>query len=125
VLTTTSLPTAICCGNDRMALAVYGMLRTRGLRIPEDISVAGYDDYRLISETLYPPLTTVALPCREIGRRAARMLTEPNKERGRICVPGPVHRRESVTTIVRRQRPWDRWGLLKNGGFLAHRNRKE
>ncbi len=41
VLASTALPTAICCGNDRMALAVYGMLRARGLRIPEDISVAG------------------------------------------------------------------------------------
>jgi LacI family transcriptional regulator len=100
VLASAALPTAICCGNDRMALAVYGMLRARGLRVPEDISVAGYDDYRLISETLYPPLTTVALPYREIGRQAALMLTEPDKERGRVCVPGPVHWRESVTTIT-------------------------
>ena len=100
VLATSPLPTAICCGNDRMALAVYGMLRARGLRIPEDISVAGYDDYRLISETLYPALTTVALPYREIGQQAARLLTEPTTETQRICVPGPVHWRESVATIT-------------------------
>ncbi len=100
LLATSPLPTAICCGNDRMALAVYGMLRARGLRIPDDISVAGYDDYRLISETLYPALTTVALPYREIGRQAARLLTEPKAEPRRICVPGPVHWRESVATIA-------------------------
>jgi len=53
-----------------MALRVYGVLRSRGLKVPEDISVAGFDNYRAIAETLYPPLTTVELPYRAMGQRA-------------------------------------------------------
>ncbi len=37
-----------------MALKVYGILRSRGMKLPEEISVAGYDNYRVIAETLYP-----------------------------------------------------------------------
>lgn len=69
-------PTVICAGNDRLAMQLYGMLRSRGVRVPEDMSIAGYDDYRLISETLYPPLTTVELPYRRIGEVAAMRLLE-------------------------------------------------
>ena len=91
-------PTAICCGTDRMAIAVYGLLRMRGLSIPGDISVAGYDDHRLISEMLFPQLTTVELPCRAIGRRAAELLLaagEPGTG-APIEIGGAVRWRESV-----------------------------
>ncbi|GGN20614.1 MULTISPECIES: LacI family DNA-binding transcriptional regulator [Marinomonas] len=67
-------PTAICCGNDIMALKIYRMLRSRGVRIPEDISVAGYDNYLAITESLSPSLTTVDLAYREIGMEAAKLL---------------------------------------------------
>ena len=67
-------PTAICCGNDRMAIGVYGLLRTRGLRLPEGMSVAGYDDHRTISEALHPALTTVTLPYDAMGALAARLM---------------------------------------------------
>lgn len=98
-------PSVICCGNDEMALRTYGVLRSRGLKVPEDISVAGFDNYRAIAETLYPPLTTVELPYRKMGQRAAeRVLTliasdtqattgEPEK------IAGPVHWRSSVTAL--------------------------
>ena len=89
-------PTAILCGNDRMAIGIYGMLRARGLRIPEDVSVAGYDDYRLISETLYPQLATVELPYREIGRRAAALLLDPHPPTSPILIGGEVRWRASV-----------------------------
>ena len=89
-------PTAILCGNDRMAVAVYGMLRARGLRIPEDVSVAGYDDYRLISETLFPQLTTVELPYRAIGQRAAELLSDPEPPAAPVRVAGEVRWRASV-----------------------------
>ena len=69
-------PTAICCGNDRLAMAVYGILRRRGISVPEDVSVVGYDDHRLISETLYPALTTAELPYRAMGARAAQTLLD-------------------------------------------------
>ncbi|WP_373740380.1 LacI family DNA-binding transcriptional regulator [Neisseria sp.] len=69
-------PSVICCGNDEMAVRVYGILRTAGLRIPEDISVAGYDNQLTIAETLYPPLTSAELPYVEMGARAAERLME-------------------------------------------------
>ncbi|MEM7024993.1 MAG: LacI family DNA-binding transcriptional regulator [Pseudomonadota bacterium] len=69
-------PTVICCGNDRLAMAVYGILRDRGIAIPDDMSVVGYDDHRLVSETLYPALTTAELPYFAMGGRAARCLLE-------------------------------------------------
>ena len=67
-------PTVLCLGNDQMAIRVYGMLRSRGLRIPEDISIAGYDNDRMIAEILFPPLTTVELPYHAIGARAAETI---------------------------------------------------
>ncbi len=95
-------PTVICCGNDAMAMQLYGLLRARGIRVPEEMSVAGYDDHRVIAETLHPPLTTVVLPYLAIGRRAAERLlgliagAEPETENPAI-VPGPVAWRSSVT----------------------------
>jgi LacI family transcriptional regulator len=94
-------PTVFCCGNDKMALKVYGILRSRGLRIPEDISVAGYDNHRVIAETLYPPLTTVELPYNAMGARAAQRLIDAISGEGRndaapLLVGGPVHWRASV-----------------------------
>ena len=64
-------PTAICCGNDRLAMAVYSIPRSRGVAVPEQVSVVGYDDHRLISETLYPALTTAELPYSAMGARRA------------------------------------------------------
>ena len=54
-------PTAIFLSNDMMALGAYDALKERGLRIPEDVSVVGYDD-REIAQFMRPPLTTVVLP---------------------------------------------------------------
>ena len=64
-------PTVICCGNDTMAMRLYGLLRAHGLRVPEDVSIAGYDDYRPIAETLYPPLTTARLASFSLKSRSA------------------------------------------------------
>lgn len=69
-------PTAILCGNDKMAMRVIFMLQRRGLRVPADVSVVGFDDFRLISEALDPGLTTVALPYREIGALSGRRVLE-------------------------------------------------
>jgi LacI family transcriptional regulator len=95
-------PTVFCCGNDRLALKVYGILRSRGLRVPDEVSVAGYDNYRVIAETLYPPLTTVELPYTAMGVRAAQRLLglisgESLEDTGPAIVAGPVYWRGSVT----------------------------
>jgi LacI family transcriptional regulator len=66
-------PTAIFAGSDQQALGVYEAARQRGLRIPEDLSVVGFDDLP-VSRWLSPPLTTVRQPLAEMGRAAADML---------------------------------------------------
>lgn len=98
-------PSVICCGNDEMALRVYGLLRKRGLNIPEQISVTGYDNYRAIAEVLVPALTTVELPYSEMGRQAATQLLEmieagdfQHRSEGPKRVSGPVVWRSSVTS---------------------------
>ena len=87
-----------------MALRLYGLLRSRGIRIPEEISVAGYDNYRVIAETLFPPLTTVELPYLAMGQIAARHLLElisdgTEKPENPGLVSGPVRWRSSVTAL--------------------------
>ncbi len=71
-------PTAIVCVNDFMAIGVMRSLREHGLRIPEDVSVTGFDNIRL-AEYAEPPLTTVHIPRDEIGRLAFAALA-PDKE---------------------------------------------
>jgi LacI family transcriptional regulator len=103
LLALASPPTVLCCGNDRLAVAVYGILRTRGISVPEGMSVAGYDDYRVISETLYPPLTTMELPYGRMGEEAARMMMltglrgdQPLPVGTRLLVQGELRWRSSV-----------------------------
>lgn len=96
-------PTVLCCGNDEMALRVYDILRSRGINIPEQISVAGYDNYTAIAETLNPPLTTVELPYWAMGVKAANLLLDliAGKTIDRktpMVVGGPVRWRSSVAS---------------------------
>jgi len=69
-------PTAVFCGNDEMALQVYNAAAELGLSIPSDLSVVGFDDYRLFSEGLRPALTTVALSYQRMGKIAADILLD-------------------------------------------------
>ncbi|MCZ2147629.1 MAG: LacI family transcriptional regulator [Bryobacterales bacterium] len=66
-------PTAIICVNDFMAVGVLRELRDRGLRVPQDVSVTGFDNIKL-SEFCYPALTTVHIPRERIGRHVFAML---------------------------------------------------
>jgi LacI family repressor for deo operon, udp, cdd, tsx, nupC, and nupG len=66
-------PTAIFCANDEMAMGAMHEIRRAGLRVPQDISVAGFDDIRY-AEILDPPLTTIAQPAEMIGERTMRRL---------------------------------------------------
>jgi ABC-type polar amino acid transport system ATPase subunit len=68
-------PTAVFAGNDEMATGAYVAVRKAGLRIPEDISIVGFDDTP-IAGRLWPAMTTVRLPIREMGRAAARLLLD-------------------------------------------------
>jgi DNA-binding LacI/PurR family transcriptional regulator len=94
-------PTALFCFNDRMAMGAYRAVRHRGLRIPQDVSVVGYDDQEYIAADLDPPLTTVALPHYAMGRRAVEALVA-SVQRGSpapadvVLQPCPLVRRSSV-----------------------------
>ncbi len=92
-------PTAIFAASDMMALGVYDALRERGLRIPSDVSVVGYDD-REIARFMRPALTTVVLPHTAMGRQAAEALldgqTLPGARQPQIKVDCPLVDRNSV-----------------------------
>jgi LacI family repressor for deo operon, udp, cdd, tsx, nupC, and nupG len=81
-------PTAIFCFNDEMAIGVIQVARRRSLRVPEQLSVIGFDDIRFASYT-EPPLTTIAQPMRAIGEGTVRLLVE--------ILSGDVAMPESVT----------------------------
>lgn len=68
-------PTAVFCFCDRTALGVYEAAARRGLRIPQDLSVIGFDD-ESYSATMMPPLTTMELAHGEITAKAVEILTE-------------------------------------------------
>lgn len=78
--------TAIVAANDTVALGACAALRDQGLRIPEDISVAGFDDLPFSVDAV-PALTTVRLPLYEAGARAGRLAM------GREAAPPGVSRR--------------------------------
>ena len=61
-------PTAIFCANDEMAIGCLHAAKSAGLRVPDDISVIGFDDIRY-AEVTDPPLTTIGQPAEEIGER--------------------------------------------------------
>ena len=68
-------PDALFCASDDLATGVLAALHDRGLRIPRDVAVVGFDD-RSLAVHQRPPLTTVALPLLEMGRIAGRLLLE-------------------------------------------------
>ena len=69
-------PTALFCATDRMAMGAYDALRDLGLRVPDDVSVVGFDNQELIAAYLRPALTTVALPHYAMGRWAVEHLLQ-------------------------------------------------
>ena len=66
------LPTAIFCYNDMTAIGLMSAARQAGLSVPEDLAVVGFDDIPLAAY-IYPSLTTVAQPQRDMGRQAMNM----------------------------------------------------
>lgn len=72
-LTLEQPPTAIICANDSMALGAINKLHESGLKVPEDISIIGFDDIEFASQII-PPLTTVSAPINEISMRSFNML---------------------------------------------------
>ena len=91
-------PTGIFAFNDRIAAGVVMWAHRRGIRIPEDLSIVGYDDQQLVAAELDPPLTTVSLPHAAMGRWAMEValgLREADTESPHL-MDCPIVRRASV-----------------------------
>lgn len=85
-------PTVVLCANDVLAVGAIKEARAMGLRVPEDVSIVGFDDIELARVT-WPELTTVHVPHRDMGRRAAVVLIE-HLENGR-----PIRGQELPTEL--------------------------
>jgi len=90
-------PTAIFASNDVSAFGAMEAVREHGLRIPDDVSVVGFDDIPQAAH-VHPPLTTVRQPLEKMGRTATRMLLEYINDPQR-----PIERVELPTELVLRQ----------------------
>ena len=75
-------PTAIVAGNNMATIGAMRAIRARGLRVPQDISIVGFDDFEW-ADCFEPRLTLVAQPCEEIGRRAAALADGAHRRAGR------------------------------------------
>jgi DNA-binding LacI/PurR family transcriptional regulator len=87
--------TALFCANDEMAIGVVRALHEHGRRVPDDISIVGFDDI-MVSEFLWPPLTTVRQDFRRIGAELVRLVVEQIGANGRAT----PHRVLVPTTLV-------------------------
>ncbi len=92
-------PTAVFCSNDMVALGAMEGAREMGLRIPQDLSVVGFDDMPL-SSYVAPRLTTIHQPAYDMGRRAARILMSQTRVESDKAVQQmlPVHLVERDST---------------------------
>jgi LacI family transcriptional regulator len=89
-------PTAIFAVNDNTAIGVMAAAHTLGLRVPEDLSLVGYNDIPVVNR-LPVPLTTVRVPFQQIARGAIDLLLEPDREpRTRVATPTLIPRRSTI-----------------------------
>jgi LacI family transcriptional regulator len=107
LLTLPDRPTAIFASNDMMAFGAMDAARDCGLRIPEDVSIVGFDDLPQSAQT-HPPLTTVRQPLQEMGRAAVDMLLglikQPDKPPERTRLKTELVIRGSCQPPARRSR---------------------
>ena len=107
------LPTAVMCSNDMTAIGVLHKLYRAGLKVPEDLSVIGFDDIHIAQVTI-PPLTTIQMSCFELARAAVTALRahieEDGEARRNYKIPTSLMVRESTgapksSVVVRAKSP--------------------
>jgi LacI family transcriptional regulator len=105
LLTGTRLPTAVMCSNDMMAIGVLHKAYRNGLRVPDDLSVIGFDNIHITQMTI-PPLTTIQMSCFELARAAVMAL--------KAHVEGKPEREYSIDTklVVRESTGFPRGSML-------------
>ncbi|AYO33930.1 substrate-binding domain-containing protein [Haemophilus influenzae] len=99
LLTQSSRPTAVFCCSDTIAVGAYQAIQQQGLRIPQDLSIMGYDDIEL-ARYLSPPLSTICQPKAELGKLAVEALLQriknPNENYRTLVLEPTCVLRESI-----------------------------
>jgi LacI family transcriptional regulator len=94
--------TAIVAASDMIALGCYRALRAKGLKVPDDVSVVGYNGSRWCDE-FNPPMTSIRVPKYDIGQETARLmlnlLENPDAKPSRVLLPTSLQIRESTRPI--------------------------
>ncbi|PRJ56738.1 MULTISPECIES: substrate-binding domain-containing protein [Haemophilus] len=102
LLTQSSRPTAVFCCSDTIAVGAYQAIQQQGLRIPQDLSIMGYDDIEL-ARYLSPPLSTICQPKAELGKLAVEALLQriknPNENYRTLVLEPTCVLRESIYTF--------------------------
>ncbi|TDO49019.1 LacI family transcriptional regulator [Kribbella sp. VKM Ac-2571] len=97
-------PTALVCGNDRMAIGALLALHALGLECPRDVSIVGFDNQPDVADQVRPGLTTAELPHLMLGRRAGELVVAgPDDAPERVIVECPLIERDSVGDPPRRR----------------------
>ena len=86
---------AVSCANDEMAFGALRAAKARGVRVPDDLAIVGFDDFGL-ARAVEPALTTIRAPAREMGRLAAEFLFEA------VAGARPQHAVVDVDMVLRR-----------------------
>lgn len=98
------MPTAFVCNSDETAFRVISALRTKDVRVPEDISVVGYDNYT-VSNICIPAITTVEVDINRMAETAveiiAKKLTDDDYSAGRCIISGKLIEKDSVLDLRR------------------------
>src|SRR3982074_709650 len=109
VLDVAEPPSAIFSGNNLMSIGALQAIANRGLLVPDDVALVGFDDFPFPwSDAFRPHLTTIAQPTYELGRRAAEILVQRLKRSGsasveRVVLDGKLVVRESSGVLSLRQ----------------------
>lgn len=102
LLAQSSRPTAVFCCSDTIAVGAYQAIQQQGLRIPQDLSIMGYDDIEL-ARYLSPPLSTICQPKAELGKLAVEALLQriknPNENYRTLVLEPTCVLRESIYTF--------------------------
>ncbi|MBM7651808.1 LacI family DNA-binding transcriptional regulator [Neobacillus cucumis] len=96
------MPTAFVCNNDEVAYNLINELQKRGISVPEDCSVVGFDN-SIFATLTEPPLTTVAVDMEEMSKVSVKFIMEklndPTKKYGRTFIKGNIIYRDSVKNL--------------------------
>jgi DNA-binding LacI/PurR family transcriptional regulator len=104
LMTCEPAPTAIFALNDRMAIGAMQYVQAQGLRVPQDVSIVGFDDVP-ISKMCNPKLTTIHQPAQEMGKQAARLLFDLIEDQSMlpqsVVLPTELIVRDSTGLVAR------------------------